>query len=239
MLWYAVGLRSLGPVWSRPNRFAHGVPFMSPSSPDTGPGLTPAGRELVNRCAELGILVDLSHLNEAGFWDVARLEAGPLVASHAARSRAVRHLAQPHRHAAGRDRSHRGPGRDRVCCPLPAPGLRRGPRHPGRADRPARRLRRRADRGRPRGAGFGLRRCPDPGGRRRRCRGSRVCSTPSATPASATPRSIRSPGPTGAACSTPGGTEPGAQVRRRRRRRDPAETRLSTSSSQRWVRSRR
>ena len=29
-LWYAAGLRSLGPVWSRPNAFAHGVPFISP-----------------------------------------------------------------------------------------------------------------------------------------------------------------------------------------------------------------
>ena len=81
--WYAAGLRSLGPVWSRPNAFAHGVPFVFPSSPDIGPGLTPAGRELVRRCAELGILVDLSHLNEAGFWDIARLQVGPLVASHA------------------------------------------------------------------------------------------------------------------------------------------------------------
>ncbi len=82
--WYAAGLRSLGPVWSRPNAFAHGVPFVFPSSPDIGPGLTPAGLDLVRRCAELGILVDLSHLNEAGFWDIARLEPGPLVASHAA-----------------------------------------------------------------------------------------------------------------------------------------------------------
>jgi membrane dipeptidase len=82
--WYAAGLRSLGPVWSRPNAFGHGVPFLFPSSPDTGPGLTPQGRALVGRCAELGIVLDLSHLNEAGFWDVARLEAGPLVASHSA-----------------------------------------------------------------------------------------------------------------------------------------------------------
>ncbi len=80
--WYAAGLRSLGPVWSRPNAFAHGVPFIFPSSPDTGPGLTGAGHALVRRCAELGILVDLSHLNEAGFWDVARADVGPLVASH-------------------------------------------------------------------------------------------------------------------------------------------------------------
>ena len=83
-LWYAAGLRSLGPVWSRPNAFGHGVPFISPSSPDTGPGLTDAGRRLVAQCAQLGILVDLSHLNEACFWDVARLDTGPLVASHAA-----------------------------------------------------------------------------------------------------------------------------------------------------------
>ena len=83
-LWYAAGLRSLGPVWSRANAFGHGVPFLFPSSPDTGPGLTDAGRALVRRCAELGILVDLSHLNEAGFWDLARLEPGPLVATHSA-----------------------------------------------------------------------------------------------------------------------------------------------------------
>jgi membrane dipeptidase len=81
-LWYSAGLRSLGPVWSRSNAFAHGVPFVSPSSPDTGPGLTDAGVALVRRCAELGIVVDMSHLNEAGFWDVARLDVGPLVASH-------------------------------------------------------------------------------------------------------------------------------------------------------------
>jgi membrane dipeptidase len=81
-LWHAAGLRSLGPVWSRPNAFGHGVPFTAPSSPDTGPGLTPAGVALIRRCAELGIMVDLSHLNEAGFWDVARQDVGPLVASH-------------------------------------------------------------------------------------------------------------------------------------------------------------
>src|SRR5436305_3290396 len=82
--WYAAGLRSLGPVWSRPNAFGHGVPFVSPCTPDTGPGLTEAGRALVRRCAELGIMIDLSHLNEAGFWDVARMDVGPLVASHSA-----------------------------------------------------------------------------------------------------------------------------------------------------------
>jgi membrane dipeptidase len=81
-LWHAAGLRSLGPVWSRPNAFAHGVPFAFPADPDTGPGLTTAGRRLVRRCAELGIAVDLSHLNEAGFRDVARMDEAPLIASH-------------------------------------------------------------------------------------------------------------------------------------------------------------
>jgi membrane dipeptidase len=81
-LWHGAGLRSLGPVWSRANAFAHGVPFAAPSTPDIGPGLTDAGRGLVRRCADLGILVDLSHMNEAGFWDIARMDAGPLVASH-------------------------------------------------------------------------------------------------------------------------------------------------------------
>ena len=82
--WYARGLRVLGPVWSRSNAFGHGVPFDFPSSPDTGPGLTRAGTALVARCHALGIAVDLSHLNEAGFWDVARLDEAPLVASHSA-----------------------------------------------------------------------------------------------------------------------------------------------------------
>jgi membrane dipeptidase len=79
---YAAGLRSLGPVWSRPNAFGHGVPFAFPSSPDTGPGLTDVGKELVRTCNRLGILVDLSHLNERGFWDVAAISDAPLVATH-------------------------------------------------------------------------------------------------------------------------------------------------------------
>jgi membrane dipeptidase len=81
-VWYAAGLRSVGLVWSRPNAFGHGVPFRFPSSPDTGDGLTPAGVALVRRCAELGIAIDLSHLNAAGFWDVARTLDRPLIASH-------------------------------------------------------------------------------------------------------------------------------------------------------------
>jgi membrane dipeptidase len=82
--WHAAGLRSLGPVWSRANAFGHGVPFRFPASPDIGPGLTDAGLALVRRCADLRIVVDVSHLNAAGFADVARLGAQPIVASHCA-----------------------------------------------------------------------------------------------------------------------------------------------------------
>lgn len=81
-VWHAMGLRSLGPVWSRPTRYGHGVPFAFPSSPDTGPGLTGAGKDLVRECNRLRIMLDLSHLNEKGFDDIAALTDAPLVASH-------------------------------------------------------------------------------------------------------------------------------------------------------------
>lgn len=79
---YQAGLRSLGIVWSRPNIFAEGVPFRFPHSPDTGAGLTNAGEDLVKACNQLGIMIDLSHINEKGFWDVAKLSDAPLVATH-------------------------------------------------------------------------------------------------------------------------------------------------------------
>ncbi|MDR6953031.1 membrane dipeptidase [Ancylobacter sp. 3268] len=79
---YAAGLRSLGPVWSRNNIFGHGVPFAFPMSPDTGPGLTEAGFELVRTCNRMGILIDLAHITERGFWDVAKTTDQPLIASH-------------------------------------------------------------------------------------------------------------------------------------------------------------
>lgn len=81
-IFYRAGLRSLGPVWSRPTIFAHGVQFAFPVSPDTGPGLTDPGKELIRACNRLGIMIDLSHLNEKGFWDVAAISEAPLVATH-------------------------------------------------------------------------------------------------------------------------------------------------------------
>ncbi|MGC9419345.1 MAG: dipeptidase, partial [Rhodovulum sp.] len=79
---YKAGLRSLGPVWSRPTIYGEGVPFRFPSDADIGGGLTEDGVDLVKRCNALGILIDLSHLNMAGFWDVAKHSDAPLVATH-------------------------------------------------------------------------------------------------------------------------------------------------------------
>lgn len=79
---YEAGLRSLGPVWSRSNIFGHGVPFNFPDTPDQGEGLSRHGKELVRLCNQLGVLIDLSHMNAKGFWDAAELSDAPLVATH-------------------------------------------------------------------------------------------------------------------------------------------------------------
>lgn len=81
-LYRAAGIRSIGPVWSRSNRFATGVPLLHRHTPDIGSGLTSAGKELVRRSAELRMNIDLSHLNDQGFWEVAKLIDAPLVCSH-------------------------------------------------------------------------------------------------------------------------------------------------------------
>ena len=79
---YAAGLRSVGLTHSRRNRFARGVPFKFPHSPDTGEGLTDEGKELVRQLNRRRVMIDLSHLNERGFWDVERISDAPLVATH-------------------------------------------------------------------------------------------------------------------------------------------------------------
>jgi membrane dipeptidase len=76
---YQDGLRSVSLTWVRDNPFAGAaVPGADPSSP----GLTDLGRDAVRECNRLGILVDVSHLNEASFRDVAQVSAAPLVATH-------------------------------------------------------------------------------------------------------------------------------------------------------------
>ncbi|WP_439648304.1 dipeptidase [Acuticoccus kalidii] len=79
---HAAGVRSIGLVWSRPTIFGHGVPFRFPATPDIGDGLTERGVALVKACNALGVMVDVSHLNEKGFWDVVRVSDAPIVATH-------------------------------------------------------------------------------------------------------------------------------------------------------------
>jgi membrane dipeptidase len=50
--------------------------------PDIGDGLSEHGARLVRECNRRKIMLDLSHLNEKGFWDVARLSSAPLIATH-------------------------------------------------------------------------------------------------------------------------------------------------------------
>jgi membrane dipeptidase len=81
-VFYATGLRSIGLTHSRRNRFAQGVPFKFPHSPDTGPGLTEVGKDLVRQLNRHRVMIDLSHITERGFWDVAAISDAPLVATH-------------------------------------------------------------------------------------------------------------------------------------------------------------
>ncbi len=81
-VFYAAGLRSVGLTHSRRNIFTEGVPFSFPAAPDTGPGLNDAGKELVRQLNRKKMLIDLSHITERGFWDVAELTDAPLVATH-------------------------------------------------------------------------------------------------------------------------------------------------------------
>jgi membrane dipeptidase len=78
-VFYEAGLRCLAPTWSRSTIFAHGVAFAG-NLPETG--LTPAGFELVEACNALGIILDVSHINPAGFGDMIGASKSPIIATH-------------------------------------------------------------------------------------------------------------------------------------------------------------
>jgi membrane dipeptidase len=75
-LLHRLGLRLLGPTWNHANWACDGA------YEPRGGGLTKAGRGLVAECERLGILIDVSHLSDRGFWDVADLAQRPFFASH-------------------------------------------------------------------------------------------------------------------------------------------------------------
>jgi len=76
---YARGVRIITLTWNGANELGYGAHC------DGSPGLTDFGKAAVCRMFELGIIPDVSHLNEAGFWDVAELasaRAKPFWATH-------------------------------------------------------------------------------------------------------------------------------------------------------------
>ncbi len=75
-VFHRFGLRVLTLTWSLRNALADGV------FEKTGGGLSNFGAEVVGRCEELGIVVDLSHINEKGFWDTLDVTSFPVIASH-------------------------------------------------------------------------------------------------------------------------------------------------------------
>jgi len=77
-MFYRLGLRVLTLTWSERNALGDGA-----AESGTRGGLTTFGRRVVKNCTDLGIVVDVSHLSEAGFWDVADITEEPFVASHA------------------------------------------------------------------------------------------------------------------------------------------------------------
>lgn len=79
---HQAGLRSIGPLWNRPSLFGHGLKANFPHSPNTGAGLTEVGKQLVQKAAQLNMVVDVSHMNERAFWDTAELLQQPIVATH-------------------------------------------------------------------------------------------------------------------------------------------------------------
>ena len=57
-------------------------PFCGATFGESGSGLTDKGRELIARCEEGGVMVDVSHVSDAGFWDVCESATKPFIASH-------------------------------------------------------------------------------------------------------------------------------------------------------------
>jgi len=73
---HRLGVRNIGLTWNCRNAAADG------SGENTQYGLTPFGRELVEACNDLGVMVDVSHLNDAGLDDVLEISRRPVIASH-------------------------------------------------------------------------------------------------------------------------------------------------------------
>lgn len=79
-IFHELGLRAISLTHARVNAAAAGGIFKASGSPATG--LTSFGRELVQECERLGIIIDLAHINPAGFEEICALTTRPLIVSH-------------------------------------------------------------------------------------------------------------------------------------------------------------
>lgn len=76
-VYHRLGVRLMTLTWSNRNEIADGVAESS-----SGGGLTDFGRKVVAEMAQLGMVVDLSHISERGFWDALEVSPRPPVCSH-------------------------------------------------------------------------------------------------------------------------------------------------------------
>jgi membrane dipeptidase len=74
---YKLGVRLLTLTWNQRNRIADGI-----GESRTGSGLTEFGLNVIDEMNDLGMIIDVSHLSETGFWDVVKRSKTPIVASH-------------------------------------------------------------------------------------------------------------------------------------------------------------
>ncbi|MFX0094003.1 MAG: dipeptidase [Candidatus Hodarchaeota archaeon] len=79
-IFYELGIRSIALAWSRKNLFAEGTIFEIKNY--EGEGLTVYGKQLVEQMENLGMVVDVSHLNKKSFGDVTQITTKPFIASH-------------------------------------------------------------------------------------------------------------------------------------------------------------
>jgi membrane dipeptidase len=79
-VFYELGVRAIGLTHARPNAAGHGGVFAASGS--AAEGLTSFGREVVRECEALGAIVDLAHINPAGFEEVLSITTKPPIVSH-------------------------------------------------------------------------------------------------------------------------------------------------------------
>ena len=79
-VFYELGVRSIGLTHARTNSAGHGGIFAVSGSPREG--LTGFGREVVRECETLGVIIDLAHINPAGFGEILSITTKPPIVSH-------------------------------------------------------------------------------------------------------------------------------------------------------------